>query len=120
MKQRNNLFPLNDVLRVCAGILALILIFLSYLADTHLKTGLIFTIEKSYFIFSMSLGGVLLIIGLFSRIAAMAMIAGVWAGYFTQLLGSSLLIPLSFTLVLIGVSIRGAGSYAIQNMLSQR
>jgi hypothetical protein len=120
MKQRNNLFPLNDALRVCAGILALILIFLSYLADTHIQTGISYYLQKNFFLFSMCLGGILLILGLFTRVAAMTMIIGVWAGYFTQLLGSSLLIPVSFTLVLLGVSVRGAGYYTIQNLFSER
>jgi hypothetical protein len=111
---------LSDVLRVCAGILALILIFLSYLADPHTQSGLLSYLEKSYFIFGMGFGGLLLIIGLYTKIAAPLMLVAVWAGFAAQLLGSGWLIPVSFSMVLIGVTLKGPGQYTFEALFKRR
>lgn len=113
-------FPLQDVVRVLAGILALVILLLSYIGDAHVNLGVSGYICKSAFAFSMSLGAVLLIIGSFSRIAAGVMIAGLWMGYYAMLLGTSLLIPASFSLVLLGVVINGPGRYTWGRIINSK
>ncbi len=115
--QEKGIFPLQDIMRVSAGILALIILLLSYMADSHVDKGVLGYIFKSYFAFSMALGGIMLILGSFVRIAAGIMIAGLWMGYYAMLLGNSLLIPVSFTLVLLGVIIKGPGRFTITRMM---
>jgi hypothetical protein len=48
------------------------------------------------------------------------MILGIWAGYASMVLGASLLIPVSFTFVLIGVSIKGPGYYTVNSVWNKR